>query len=197
MFSGIIEEKGEVVNIVPEDKNVHLTIRSKLSSSSYIDQSIAHNGVCLTVVKITDDTHTVTAIQETMRKTNLSKLVIGSPINLERCITPETRMDGHFVQGHVDGKGIIKSIEEEGGSWKFTIEFDAEFAPLLVSKGSVCIDGISLTVIDPTKDTFSVAIIPYTYEFTNLSNKKLGDRVNLEFDIFGKYVQRYLSLKDS
>jgi len=194
MFSGIVEEKGKVLNIQKKGENVNLTIACNFASETYIDQSIAHNGVCLTVVSKTDSQYVVTAIQETLERSNLGGLSVGSAINLERCLLANSRVDGHFVQGHVDTTGRILSIEDKDGSWIFTIAYAPEHAQLLVSKGSVCIDGISLTVIDPSQDSFKVAIIPYTYENTNLHTKSVGDTVNLEFDIFGKYVARYLEM---
>jgi len=195
MFSGIVEEQGELINIQKEGENIHLSIQAKFAPETYIDQSIAHNGVCLTVVSKTDSSFTVTAIQETLDKSNLGSLAVGDRINLERCLMANSRVDGHFVQGHVDTTGYIKSIEEKEGSWIFQIIYPEQHASLLVSKGSVCMDGISLTVISPSRSEFKVAIIPYTFEFTNLASKKVGDTVNLEFDIFGKYVNRYLELK--
>jgi len=195
MFSGIVEGKGKVVKLVHEGENVHFSIACDFAADTYIDQSIAHNGVCLTVVSKTDEQFVVTAIQETLLKSNLGDLKVGSSINLERCLLANSRVDGHFVQGHVDDTGRIVSVEDKNGSWLITIAFSEEHAGLLVSKGSICIDGISLTVVDPTLSTFQVAIIPYTYAHTNLHTKAIGDTVNLEFDIFGKYVTRYLSLR--
>ncbi len=197
MFSGIVEEKGKVLDIQKEGENVHLTIAASFAKDTYIDQSIAHNGVCLTVVSKTADQYVVTAIQETLLRSNLGVLVKNSFINLERCLLANSRVDGHFVQGHVDTTGRVLSVEDKDGSWLFTIGYPEEHATLLVSKGSVCIDGISLTVIDPTQNSFQVAIIPYTYEHTNLHTKQVGDTVNLEFDIFGKYVSRYLGTLES
>ncbi len=192
MFSGIVEEKAEIVKIQSEGTNVHFTVQSSFAADTYIDQSIAHNGVCLTVVSKTDNQYQVTAIQETLNKTNLGQLAEGAYINIERCLLANSRIDGHFVQGHVDTTGTILAIDDSDGSWIITIQYPESYSTLLVSKGSVCIDGISLTVIDPSKSQFQVAIIPYTFTHTNLHTKQVGDSVNLEFDIFGKYVARYL-----
>lgn len=193
MFTGIVERLGKIKAINQEDTNYHFTISTGIENELYIDQSVAHNGICLTIVEINDDSYVVTAINETMIKTNLGDLVIGDEVNLERAaITGQTRMDGHMVQGHVDGISNCTKITDENGSWYFTFQLNDENRSLVVNKGSVCINGVSLTVINPTKDEFSVAIIPYTYEHTNFKNIKEGDKVNLEFDIIGKYVQRYL-----
>ena len=193
MFTGIIERLGKIKSIKQENSNYHFTISSGIENELYIDQSIAHNGVCLTVVELNEDTYVVTAIKETMIKSNLGDLTAGDEINLERAaISGQTRMDGHMVQGHVDGTAKCTKVTDENGSWYFTFQLNDENRALVVNKGSVCINGVSLTVVDPTKDEFSVAIIPYTYEHTNFKNIKVGDKVNLEFDIIGKYVQRYL-----
>lgn len=193
MFTGIIERLGKIESITQENSNFHFTISSGIENELYIDQSVAHNGVCLTIVELKDDSYVVTAIKETMIKTNLGDLSAGDEINLERAaISGQTRMDGHIVQGHVDGTSICTKISDENGSWYFTFQLNDDNRSLVVNKGSVCINGVSLTVVDPTKDEFSVAIIPYTYEHTNFKNLKVGDKVNLEFDIIGKYVQRYL-----
>jgi len=193
MFTGIVERLGTIKNIHQENSNFHFTISSGIEEDLYIDQSIAHNGVCLTVVEIDDDSYVVTAINETMIKTNLGNLSIGDQVNLERAaISGQTRMDGHMVQGHVDGTTICTDIKDENGSWLFTFKLDDDNRALVVNKGSICVNGVSLTVVDPTRDEFSVAIIPYTYEHTNFKHLKVGAKVNLEFDIIGKYVQRYL-----
>ena len=193
MFTGIIEKVGIVKDIVKDGSNFHFTISSGIENELYIDQSVAHNGVCLTVVKLSDDDYVVTAINETMEKSNLGKVSVGDGVNLERAsISGQTRMDGHIVQGHVDGTTMCTKVTDEDGSWMFTFRLDPKHVPLVVSKGSICINGVSLTVVNPTKDEFSVAIIPYTYEHTNFKDIKPGDTVNLEFDIIGKYVQRYL-----
>jgi len=193
MFTGIIERLGQIKDIKQENSNYHFTISSGIEKDLYIDQSVAHNGVCLTIVEISDDSYVVTAIKETMIKTNLGSLAIGDEINLERAaISGQTRMDGHMVQGHVDGTTECSNISDENGSWIFTFKLSDENRSLVVNKGSICINGVSLTVVDPGRDEFSVAIIPYTYEHTNFKHLKVGDKVNLEFDIIGKYVQRYL-----
>ena len=193
MFTGIIERLGKIKAITQENSNYHFTISSGIEKDLYIDQSVAHNGVCLTIVEINNDSYVVTAIKETMMKSNLGNLSVGNEINLERAaISGQTRMDGHMVQGHVDGTAKCTKITDENGSWYFTFQLNDENRSLVVNKGSVCINGVSLTVVDPTKDEFSVAIIPYTYEHTNFKDIKVGNKVNLEFDIIGKYVQRYL-----
>ena len=193
MFTGIIERLGKVTDIRQEGTNYHFTIESGIEDDIYIDQSIAHNGVCLTVVSIADGSYVVTAIKETMDKTNLGEVKIGDYINLERAaISGSTRLDGHMVQGHVDGTTKCIHVEDADGSWYFTFQLDQDNAPLVVNKGSVCISGVSLTVVEPTNDQFKVAIIPYTYEHTTFKFLKAGDTVNLEYDIIGKYVQRYM-----
>ncbi len=192
MFTGIIESVGIISDIRDENGNRHLTIQSAMSSDSYIDQSIAHNGVCLTVVAMKGDTHTVTAIEETLRKTNIGKLKVGDFVNLERAMTAGQRLDGHFVQGHVDTTAICTNIEPQNGSWIFRFKTNQAFDALLVEKGSICINGISLTLIDASWNDFSIAAIPYTYEHTNLSKLNTGDTVNIEFDILGKYINKYL-----
>lgn len=192
MFSGIIESIGIVTNIRDEGTNLHLTIQSGISKDAYIDQSISHNGVCLTVVAIDGDQHTVTAIDETLRKSNLGQLKLGDTVNLERAMTAGQRLDGHFVQGHVDTTAICTAKESQDGSWIFRFKTSPEFDNLLVEKGSVCINGISLTLIDAESSDFSIGVTPYTYAHTNLSNIQPGDIVNLEFDILGKYIQKYL-----
>lgn len=193
MFTGIIERLGKIEAITQENSNYHFTISSGIEEDLYIDQSVAHNGVCLTIVEINNNSYTVTAIKETMIKSNLGSLTVGDEVNLERAtLSGQTRMDGHIVQGHVDGTSICTKVSDENGSWYFTFKLNDENKSLVVNKGSVCINGVSLTVVNPTKDEFSVAIIPYTYEHTNFKHIKVGDTVNLEFDIIGKYVQRYL-----
>jgi riboflavin synthase len=190
MFTGIIEEIAEVVKIEKEAENIHFSIKAKMTSELKIDQSVAHNGCCLTVVNIENDIYTVTAIQETLDKTNLNEWKIGTPVNLERCMQMNGRLDGHIVQGHVDTVGVCTEIEDQNGSWKFTFQYQNE--QLTVEKGSITVNGTSLTVVDSKKDSFSVCIIPYTYEHTNFSSIKVGDQVNLEFDIIGKYVAKWL-----
>jgi riboflavin synthase len=190
MFTGIIEEVAEVIDIEKESSNIHFIIKSKLTSDLKIDQSVAHNGCCLTVVEIIDDAYTVTAIQETLDKTNLNQWKIGTRVNLERCMQMNGRLDGHIVQGHVDTVGVCTQIEDQHGSWKFTFQYQNE--QLTVEKGSITVNGTSLTVVDSKKDSFSVCIIPYTFENTNFCSLKEGDQVNLEFDIIGKYVAKWM-----
>jgi riboflavin synthase len=193
MFTGIIEQIGVVKKIQKDDQNIHFTVTSDFLHELKIDQSVAHNGCCLTVVSISDEGYIVTAIQETLDRTNLSDWKIGTKVNLERCLQYNGRLDGHIVQGHVDTVGICTSIEDQGGSWKFY--FSYESADLTVEKGSIAINGTSLTVVDSNPGSFSVCIIPYTYEFTNFNLLQPGDKVNLEFDILGKYVAKWMSLK--
>ena len=198
MFSGIIEEAAKVVALRKEQENLHLTMECSFVNELKIDQSVAHNGVCLTVVEKTENTYTVTAIKETLDRSNLSKLEIGSKVNLERSMLMNGRLDGHIVQGHVDQTAICKNVEEADGSWYFTFEYDfstemAKRGYMTVDKGSVTVNGVSLTVCNPTNNSFQVAIIPYTYEFTNFHQIKKGSVVNLEFDIIGKYVSRMMS----
>jgi riboflavin synthase len=193
MFSGIIEAQGVVEEIVHDADNVHFTISGPFTSELKIDQSVAHNGACLTVVKIEDNKYTVTAIAETLRKTNLGDWKVGAVVNLERCIQLGDRIDGHMVQGHVDTTAVCTSVSDENGSWAFAFEYAANPEHVTVKKGSITINGVSLTVVDSTDHGFSVAIIPYTYEHTNFNQIKPGDRVNIEFDIIGKYVARYLT----
>lgn len=190
MFTGIIEQLGTVTDIVRENDNVHFTIEAAMTPELKIDQSVAHNGCCLTVVKIIDHKYVVTAIRETLDKTNLGSWVVGSKVNLERCMVMNGRLDGHIVQGHVDTIGRCVGVEDQNGSWKFTFEYSGDFPT--VEKGSITINGTSLTVVDSTERSFAVCIIPYTYEFTNFHQLKVGDEVNLEFDIIGKYVARLL-----
>ncbi|MGD1844043.1 MAG: riboflavin synthase [Salibacteraceae bacterium] len=195
MFTGIIEEVATVKSLIADGGNLHLVLKSQLAPELKIDQSVAHNGTCLTVVETDADTFRVTAIAETLDRTNLGALKEGDAVNLERCMRFDGRLDGHIVQGHVDRTGTVKAVEEEDGSWKYWFTFDdpeAEKGQVTVEKGSVCVNGVSLTVVDSEPDGFSVAIIPYTYEHTNFHRLKVGDKVNLEFDILGKYVARYL-----
>ncbi len=193
MFSGIVEQLGKITKLTKEGSNLHLEVEVKDTSEMYIDQSISHNGVCLTLVDITENKYTVTAIEETLMLTNLGKLREGDEINLERSMTSEMRLDGHLVQGHVDTKAKVISIEEKEGSWYFEFEYDSDFSHLIVSKGSICVNGVSLTVVEPSDNIFKVAIIPYTYEHTNFHAFKNGDEVNLEFDIIGKYVAKQMA----
>lgn len=195
MFTGIIENLGEVTAIKNDHTNIHFTISSAISHEMKIDQSVAHNGVCLTVVALSDNTHTVTAIDETLKKTNLGDLKVGSKINLERCMQMNARLDGHIVQGHVDQTAICIKREELDGSWEYRFKYDVAAGNVTVEKGSACVNGISLTVVNSQEDEFSVFIIPYTFEHTNLHQVQVGDTVNLEFDIIGKYVARLMGNK--
>jgi len=192
MFTGIIESVGIIESLVKNRNNIDFFIRSGLTPELKIDQSIAHNGVCLTVVDIVKDIYKVTAIKETLNKTNLAYLKDGDLVNLERCMPANGRFDGHIVQGHVDQTAVCKEITDQEGSRIFTFEYDGSTGNLTVEKGSVCVNGISLTVINSEKNRFSVAIIPYTYEQTNIKFVKIGDIVNLEFDILGKYISKIL-----
>ena len=190
MFTGIIEEIGSVKAISREAGNIHFTIAAKMTKELKVDQSVAHNGCCLTVVAIHDDCYQVTAIQETLDKTNLNHWEIGTKVNLERCLVMNGRLDGHIVQGHVDTVATCTHYEEQNGSWKYTFQYKDE--QLTVEKGSITINGTSLTVVDSQEKGFSVCIIPYTFENTNFKNLKTGDIVNLEFDIIGKYVAKWM-----
>lgn len=193
MFSGIVEEAAHVINLVKERENLHITMKCSFSNELKIDQSISHNGVCLTVVKVEDDTYTVTAIKETLDKSNLGLLEVGSKVNLERSTRLDARMDGHIVQGHVDQTAVCTKVEEAEGSWYYTFEYEpAQDDYITVEKGSVSVNGVSLTVVNSKNKSFQVAIIPFTYEVTNFHEFEPGSVVNLEFDIIGKYVARYL-----
>lgn len=192
MFTGIIEASGTITKIEREGDNVHFTVASPISEQLKIDQSLAHDGVCLTVVALADGTHTVTAIRETLDRTRLGDWSEGDTVNLERAMQAGARLDGHIVQGHVDTVGECLSVEEAGGSWYFTFRYTPTPETLLVDKGSICINGVSLTVVTPVDDTFKVAIIPYTYEHTNFKTLRPGSRVNLEFDIIGKYIAKQM-----
>jgi riboflavin synthase len=194
MFTGIIESIGTVQSLQTEGDNLHIEVESTLSPELKVDQSVSHNGVCLTVTEIQQTRYYVTAIRETLQLTNLGQLKVGDALNLERCMQMNGRLDGHIVQGHVDTRAELLSIIEEAGSWRLTLQFPSAFSGMLVSKGSVCLNGISLTVVNPLRDTFEVAIIPYTWEHTNLHRLQAGNLLNVEFDILGKYVQRYLQL---
>tara|TARA_Y100001954_G_scaffold85908_1_gene94223 strand:+ start:342 stop:941 length:600 start_codon:yes stop_codon:yes gene_type:complete len=187
MFTGIVEEIGEVIDVIKEDHNVHFVIKSVISSELKIDQSISHNGVCLTVVEQQEDWHKVTAISETLGITNLNTLKRGDLVNLERCLKVGDRLDGHMVQGHVDSTAKCIKVTEENGSWRFLFEGNNEVEKLVVHKGSICINGVSLTVTRTINQEIEVAIIPYTYEHTNFQQIQTGDVVNIEFDILGKY----------
>jgi riboflavin synthase len=190
MFTGIIETIGEIAALDWEKKNLHLTVKSNLSSELKIDQSVAHNGVCLTVVALDNETYTVTAIDETLTKTNLGDLKAGDAVNLERAMQLGARLDGHLVQGHVDQKGVCTNIVEMDGSWIFSFSYDNSLGNVTIEKGSITINGVSLTVVNSEKSAFSVAIIPFTYEHTNFKNLSAGSTVNLEFDVVGKYLKR-------
>lgn len=194
MFTGIIEAIGSVSNLKTDLNNLHITIGSTITPELKIDQSVAHNGVCLTVVAINNNEYTVTAIKETLDKTNLNYLKIGDEVNLERAMKLGDRLDGHIVQGHVDQTAICTNIEEANGSWVFTFNYDASLNNITIEKGSITINGTSLTVVNSKKDSFSVAIIPYTYQHTNFNTFTKGTVVNLEFDVLGKYVSRLLEL---
>ncbi|MGB1248025.1 MAG: riboflavin synthase [Chitinophagales bacterium] len=190
MFTGIIKDVGKVIHLAQEGDNLHITVESGLAQEVNIDQSVAHNGVCLTVVEKNDASYIVTAVKETLEKTNLDSLQVGSVVNLELAMMMNTRLDGHIVQGHVDQVGKCTNVSETNGSWSFVFSYKATRQNLIVEKGSICINGISLTVFNVTNDSFEVAIIPYTFENTNLHQVKKDDTVNLEFDIIGKYVAR-------
>ena len=192
MFTGIIETLGRVVDLQKDQGNLHITVESAIASELKIDQSVAHNGVCLTVVAIADGIHTVTAIEETLNKTNTGYLQVGDLVNLERCMQMNARLDGHIVQGHVDQTAKCIGFNELDGSWEYTFEYDDAIGNVTVEKGSICVNGISLTVVNSTLNGFSVAIIPYTFEHTNLQQVRVGSTVNLEFDIIGKYVARLM-----
>lgn len=192
MFSGIIESIGKVVELKKEKGNLHISIQCDFTNELKIDQSIAHNGACLTVVSIHDDVYVVTAIYETLQKTNLNLLKINDPVNLERCMKIGDRLDGHIVQGHIDQTGTCTSVVETNGSWMYTFTYDTSTKNVTVEKGSICVNGVSLTVVNSEEASFSVCIIPYTYEHTNFHSIKTGTVVNLEFDILGKYIRKLM-----
>jgi riboflavin synthase len=195
MFTGIIETLGVIQEIKKTDDNLQITIQSSVTNELKIDQSVAHNGVCLTVVSIHKDLYTVTAIRETIEKTNLGDWKAGDIVNLERAMKLGDRLDGHIVQGHVDQTGICKNIESANGSWYFTFEYNPEWNNLTIEKGSITVNGVSLTVVNSKKNEFSVAIIPYTYENTNFKHFNIGSKINLEFDVIGKYVSKLYTLE--
>lgn len=195
MFTGIIESLGVVHELKKDNDNLHITITSSITNELKIDQSVAHNGVCLTVVGIHENEYTVTAIRETLEKTNLGDWKTGDSVNLERAMKLGDRLDGHIVQGHVDQTGTCKSIENANGSWYYTFEYDPTLNNITIEKGSITVNGVSLTVVNSKQNEFSVAIIPYTYEHTNFNTFEVGTRINLEFDVIGKYVSRLHSLK--
>ena len=190
MFTGIIEDLGIVKDLVKENDNLHLTIQSALAPELKVDQSVSHNGVCLTVIALTDTDYTVTAIKETLDKTNINALQIGTTINLERGLKLGARLDGHMVQGHIDQIGTCTHAKSNNGSWIYSFKYDASLGNLTIEKGSITVNGVSLTVVNSKNDGFSVAIIPYTYEHTNFNRFEVGTVVNLEFDVIGKYVAR-------
>ena len=192
MFTGIIEEIGKIVRIEREQANLHLYVKSSFTNELKIDQSVAHNGVCLTVVAIDGDVYQVTAIAETLAKTHLGSLQVGDAVNLERGMLLNTRLDGHIVQGHIDQTGTCTAIQEEAGSTRFTFQYDPSTGNVVIEKGSITVNGVSLTVIDATRDSFSVAVIPYTLAHTNLQHLQIGSVVNLEFDVIGKYVAQLM-----
>lgn len=192
MFSGIVEEPATVVALEKDKENLHITLKCSFTDTLKIDQSISHNGVCLTVVKKNGDNYTVTAIKETLDKTNLGLLKVGDKVNLERSMKIDSLLDGHLVQGHVDQTAVCTNIEEADGSWYFTFEYDPSKGNITVEKGSISVNGVSLTVVNSKEKTFQVAIIPYTYEHTNFHQFKVGTVVNLEFDIVGKYITKML-----
>ncbi len=201
MFSGIVEEYAEVVSVIRDRENLHLTMKCSFVNELKIDQSISHNGVCLTVVSMTEETYTVTAMKETIERSNIGLLKVGDKVNVERSMMMNGRLDGHIVQGHVDQTAICIDIKDADGSWYFTFKytFDKEMAKrgyMTVDKGSVTVNGVSLTVCNPTDDSFQVAIIPYTYEYTNFHTIQIGTVVNVEFDIIGKYISRMLQFNN-
>ena len=192
MFTGIIEGLGEVIELNRDQENLHITVKSNISKELKIDQSLAHNGVCLTVVALGEDTHTITAIKETIDKSSVGDLSVGDKVNLERAMQLGARLDGHIVQGHVDQVATCTEIVESAGSWVFTFAYDNTYNNLTIEKGSITVNGVSLTVVNSKDEAFSVAIIPYTYENTNFHQIKINDTVNLEFDVIGKYVAKLM-----
>lgn len=196
MFTGIIETIGIISDIKKDQGNVHLTIQTNITNELKIDQSVAHNGVCLTVVEIFDNKHVVTAIQETINKTTLGLWKIGDKVNIERAMKLGDRLDGHMVQGHVDQTAVCSSIQEKSGSWEFTFEYDSALNNITIEKGSITVNGTSLTVLNSERNRFSVAIIPYTYEHTIFHTFEIGTKVNLEFDVVGKYIARMYELRN-
>ena len=195
MFTGIIEDLGTITNLETEKDNLHITVKSNITPELKIDQSVAHNGVCLTVISINNDEYVVTAIKETLDKTNIGALKVGDIANLERAMRLGDRLDGHIVQGHVDQTAVCLEVTEENGSWTYTFSYDASLSNVTIEKGSITVNGVSLTVVNSKEHMFSVAIIPYTYEHTTFKTLKKGSRVNLEFDVIGKYVKRLNDLR--
>ncbi len=194
MFTGIIEATGVVKEIEQDGTNIHFTFESPISNELKIDQSLAHDGVCLTTVRIDGNTHTVTAVEETMKRSNMERLEVGSLVNLERAMKSDGRLDGHIVQGHVDATAKCVKIEVLEGSWYFTFQYQSSPEHLLVDKGSICINGVSMTVVSPTLEQFSIAVIPYTFEHTNFKTMQIDTVINLEFDVIGKYISKYLAV---
>ena len=192
MFTGIIEILGKITDLQHDQGNLNITVESAIAAELKIDQSVSHNGVCLTVIALADGKHTVTAIEETLNKTNIGRLQKGDLLNLERCMQMNARLDGHIVQGHVDQTAVCTHFKELDGSWEYSFKYDDSFGNITVEKGSICVNGISLTVVNAQDNSFSVAIIPYTFEHTNLQQVRVGSVVNLEFDIIGKYVARLM-----
>ncbi len=195
MFTGIIETLGTIKQIVKDNDNVHIMVQAAITNELKIDQSVAHNGVCLTVVNIENNNYTVTAIKETIDKTNLSDWKVGDFVNLERAMKLGDRLDGHIVQGHIDQIGTCKNIENANGSWVFTFKYDKNLNNITIEKGSITVNGVSLTVVNSKVNEFSVAIIPYTFEYTNFKNFIVGTKVNLEFDVIGKYITKLHSVR--
>jgi riboflavin synthase len=195
MFSGIVEETAKVVALKKEKENLHITLECSFVNELKIDQSVSHNGVCLTVVNIKDKTYTVTAIKETLLKSNLGLLEIGTKVNLERSMKPDSLLDGHIVQGHVDQTAVCTEVKEADGSWYYTFKYDPSQGNITVEKGSISVNGVSLTVVNSKDDSFQVAIIPFTYQVTNFHEIKVGTVVNLEFDIIGKYISKLVKLQ--
>jgi riboflavin synthase len=195
MFTGIVETLGTVKEIRKDNDNLHISIQASITAELKIDQSVSHNGVCLTVVSISEDSYTVTAIRETLEKTNLGQWKTGDIVNLERGMKLGDRLDGHIVQGHVDQTGVCKNVESANGSWYYTFEYDAALNNITIEKGSITVNGVSLTVVNSKENEFSVAIIPYTHEHTNFKDIQKGTVINLEFDVIGKYVSRLNSLR--
>lgn len=193
MFTGIVEATAEIVEVIAEGTNLTFRLSAALAPELKVDQSVSHNGVCLTVTSIEGTTYTVTAVDETLKKTNLGQWKVGTKVNVERCMPAHGRFDGHIVQGHVDQTGVCTYISEVGGSWLFDFTYDVSVGNITVEKGSICVNGVSLTVFNSHNDGFRVTIIPYTYEHTNFHQLQVGDIVNLEFDILGKYMQKILA----
>jgi riboflavin synthase len=194
MFTGIIETLGRIHEIQKDQNNLHVTVESSITNELKIDQSVSHNGICLTVVAIKDNLYTVTAIEETILKTNIGDWKANDIVNLERGMKLGDRLDGHIVQGHVDQTGTCTNIQEANGSWNYTFEYDKNLSNITIEKGSITVNGVSLTVVNSKTNEFSVSIIPYTYENTNFKNFKIGTKINLEFDVVGKYISRLYSI---